>query len=47
MATYIPGAYSDIEFVGFITGFPSQMASYTISLTLIHPCSIATVTVPT
>ena len=44
--TYAPGTYS-VELTGFITGFPLQAASHTFTLTIIDPCSVATVAVPT
>ena len=43
--SYLSGTYN-VELNGFIAGFPSQAASHTFSLTIIDPCSVATVTVP-
>ena len=46
MVTYPPGSYT-VTISGSITGYPSQTNSHEFTYTLVDPCSLATVSVPT
>ena len=45
MVSYPPGIYP-VEIRGSVSGHPSQSNSHTFSLTLVDPCSLATISVP-